>query len=65
MDFCQFHPKGWRACCTSTLRLRNIHDKIGGKSEAEEISDAKASYSCRAEEERAGRIAPDHQAPSK
>ena len=34
---------------TSTLRQRNIHDKIGGKSKEEETIDAKASYSGRPE----------------
>jgi hypothetical protein len=34
---------------TSTLRLRNIHDKIGGKSEGEEFIDAEASDNNRAE----------------
>ncbi len=34
---------------TSTLRQRNIHDKIGGKSKEEESIDAKASYSGRPE----------------
>jgi hypothetical protein len=34
---------------TSTLRLRNIHDKIGGKSEGEEFIHAEASDTHRAE----------------
>jgi hypothetical protein len=34
---------------TITLRQRNIHDKIGGKSKEEETIDAKASYSGRPE----------------
>jgi pimeloyl-ACP methyl ester carboxylesterase len=32
---------------TSTLRLRNIRDKIGGKSEGEQLIDAKASHADR------------------
>lgn len=32
---------------TSTVRLRNIHDKIGGKSEGEKLIDAKASHADR------------------
>jgi hypothetical protein len=34
---------------TSTLRLRNIHDKIGGKSEGEEFIHAEASDTNRTE----------------
>ena len=49
---------------TSTLRLRNVHDRIGGKSKGEESNHAEASHSSHPERERAGRIASDHQAPS-
>src|SRR6266567_5511031 len=48
----------------STWRLRNIHDRIGGKNKGEESNHAQASYSSHPERERAGRIASDHQAPS-
>jgi hypothetical protein len=35
--------------CPNTLRLRNVHDKIGGKSEEEELIHAEASDTHRAE----------------
>jgi hypothetical protein len=58
------HPPETDGEGTSTWRLRSIHDRIGGKSEGEELIDAQASDSSRPERERAGRIASDHQAPS-
>jgi hypothetical protein len=42
MTFLLYHEY-WLAEVTSTLRLRNIRDKIGGKSEKEERIHAKAS----------------------
>jgi hypothetical protein len=37
--------EGMHSHLPSTLRLRNIHDRIGGKSEREELINAKASDS--------------------
>jgi hypothetical protein len=49
----------------STLRLRNIHNKIGGKSEGEEFIHAEASDNNRAERERARGITLDQQTSTK
>jgi transposase-like protein len=56
--------KEFQANAASTLRLRTIHDRIGGKNKGEEKNHAEASHNSHPERERAGRIASDHQTPS-